>query len=231
MNYNLSEVLKKNQFLTKMQVTEHSNTKTSQFIQQINGNELLLDSNKIAFCVDNALRFLKNTDFKKYEIIFLGTNNDTLDFVKLAAYKCEQNYMCTKWVPGLLTNWKHKQKDFDYYRQLKNQFHKMSFDGLASINGTTRAKRTLVKDYLKMHGIWKGMLNLTDKPKLLIVLDGATHKGAIKEAHRSGIPTIAFVNTQTDSELVTYPIMTETSSIENIVFYLELFAEALHRKN
>lgn len=230
MNNLIKNILEKD-FLLKTNSPIAPNTKTTQFIKEYSTAGITFNTDSVVFCVENATKFLKNTDFKKYEVVFLGTNPAVTDLIKLAAYRCSQNCMTAKWVPGLLTNWKHKQKDFEYYRQLKKKFLTMSLEGLQAVQGTTRSKRAIIKEYGKVHTVWKGMLHTTERPKLLIVLDAAAHEGAIREAHRSGVPTIALCNSVTNPELVTYPIPCDTKSVQANLFYLEMFSEILYQKN
>lgn len=81
-----------------------------------------------------------------------------------------------------------------------------------------------------MHKDWEGMLHLVERPKLLIILDAENQAGAIREAYRAGVPTIALTNLKTDPRLITYPLLCDTDNLEHVIFYTDLLARLLRTK-
>lgn len=180
--------------------------------------------------LEQAVKFLEKTQLDKYSVIFLGTRSDISEIAKLAAFKSNQNYLCQKWIPGLLTNWIQKKSHFQYYKNLDMYFKKFYFNDISKLQGTLSTKYITFKNYFRMNAVWQGMLKINKRPQLLIILNTDEHEGALREAHRVGIPTIGLVNTNGDPRLITYPIPCNTNDISQIIFYSNIFSTILKKK-
>ena len=68
-----------------------------------------------------------------------------------------------------------------------------------------------------------GIRNLGGKPDILIVFDVVKDKLAVLEANKLNIPVIAVLDTNSDPELIDYPIPGNDDAIRSINLFGELF--------
>jgi ribosomal protein S2 len=69
------------------------------------------------------------------------------------------------------------------------------------------------------------------KPQVLIVLDTYAHRAAIEEAIKRNIPIIGFVNTDTETKGISYPIPGNNQNYFFVHFCLNFIAMALQSEN
>ena len=68
-----------------------------------------------------------------------------------------------------------------------------------------------------------GIRNLGGRPDILIVFDVVKDKLAVLEANKLNIPVIAILDTNSDPELIEYPIPSNDDAIRSINLFGELF--------
>ncbi|OGY67047.1 MAG: 30S ribosomal protein S2, partial [Candidatus Harrisonbacteria bacterium RIFCSPLOWO2_02_FULL_45_10c] len=120
---------------------------------------------------------------------------------------------------GTLTNFKTLSKRIAYFKKLKS-------DKEAGRLGKYTKKERLDFDrkIAKMSIMFGGVEDMAAVPQLLFVVDAKANSTAVREARRLKIPVVGIVNTDTDPELVEYPIPANDrakSSIEWILNRLE----------
>lgn len=221
-----------NDYLTISRRRSSWNPITSGFTHTVTPYSTIMDSNSINMSLKNAISFLKSSPkWRPYTIVFLGSNPNVADLAKVAAYKTNQSSVSGRWLAGLITNWnaaKHHLFEFvklnnkilSIYKQLSIDFNKVELP-----QDSKYIK--LEKDFEVKFKKWGGLLNLSSRPVLLVVLDVDSNLSAVNEAQRCGIPVIGLVHTHMDPSIVSYPIPCNTDSSAAVCTVINLITEAI----
>jgi small subunit ribosomal protein S2 len=85
---------------------------------------------------------------------------------------------------------------------------------------TKKEQLEFSKQIEKMNGFFSGLEKLSKLPDALLVVNVTDHITAVREAKRLKIPVVAILSTDTDPELVNYPIPANDNSKSSIAWIL-----------
>lgn len=115
-----------------------------------------------------------------------------------------------------------------------NNIERMLADGNVT-NITKKERLTLSRERDKMERVLGGVANLNRLPSAVFIVDILNEHLAVDEADRLGIRTFAMVDTNSDPNLVDFPIPANddsSKSIEIITRYMvEAIKEGLEERN
>ncbi|HET7227924.1 MAG TPA: 30S ribosomal protein S2 [Chthoniobacterales bacterium] len=72
-----------------------------------------------------------------------------------------------------------------------------------------------------------GILEMSQLPDALVVVDTTREQNAVNEARRLNIPTVAIVDTNADPEIIDYPIAGNDDAIRAIRVILQKLVDAI----
>ena len=70
---------------------------------------------------------------------------------------------------------------------------------------------------------------MPNKPDAIFVLDSVRDSIAVKEARTLGIPVVGFIDTNTDPDLIDYPIPANDDAIKSLTYMLSKVEEILKK--
>ncbi len=85
----------------------------------------------------------------------------------------------------------------------------------------------LNREAAKLRRNLEGILDMSELPDALVVIDTIRELNAVNEARRLGIPVVAIVDTNGDPELVDYPIAGNDDAIRAIRVILQKLVDAI----
>ena len=112
---------------------------------------------------------------------------------------------------GMLTNFQTIRNSVRRYRSLILMREDGTFDAL-----TKKEVSELEKEITKLEKNLKGVAEMGRLPGVVFVVDAKKEEIAIKEANRLGIPVVGIVDTDSDPDLVQYPIPANDDAIRSI---------------
>ena len=141
--------------------------------------------------------------------------------VKELAENNNQFYVNHKWLGGMLTNWKTVSQSIKKIRFIESQ--------LEDENTKLLKKEQIVlnKQKEKLIDNLGGIRSMGSIPDLLFVIDTVKESLAINEARSLGIPVMAIVDTNSNPDLIDYPIPGNDDSIKAIQLYCDIINNAL----
>ncbi len=86
------------------------------------------------------------------------------------------------------------------------------------------------KEIIKLKKYYFGLLELTKKPEVIVVVDSKDEAIAAEEARKMGVDLIAIVNTDTNIENIDYPILANDRSRDSIKFIVEELFSVCNKK-
>ncbi|MBL3284640.1 30S ribosomal protein S2 [Rickettsiales endosymbiont of Paramecium tredecaurelia] len=203
--------------------TDRWNPKMAPYIYGIKDSVHIIDLRATAALLRMALQQVYEVSQANGKILFVCTKRQGAPIIQEAAKNCNHCYMVERWPGGTLTNYQTISKSI---RRLDALEELLSDPGLQEsytkkeILNLTRAKDKLLKAFGGIRNLGSG------KPNLMIVFDVNKDKTAILEAKKQNVPVIGIVDTNSNPDLVQFPIPGNDDAMRSIRLYCDLFSQA-----
>ena len=138
-----------------------------------------------------------------------------------AAKRSAQYYVNSRWLGGMLTNWKTISESIKRLRKLDEMLNSGEAQGY-----TKKERLTLQRERDKLDRALGGIKDMGGLPDLLFVIDTNKEDIAIKEAQRLNIPVAAIVDTNCDPDGITYLVPGNDDAGRAITLYCDLISKA-----
>jgi len=198
------------------------NPKMAPFIYGKKDNVHIIDLQKTYPMFYQALNTAKEIASSGGKVLFVGTKRQAQDLIKENAERCGQYYVNYRWLGGMLTNWKTVHKSIMRLAKLNEMEASNGYEGY-----TKKEMLSLQKEREKLSRELSGIANMGGQPDLLFVIDITKETLAIKEAQKLGIPVIGICDTNSDPDMVDFPIPGNDDAIRAIQFYCEKLSGAV----
>lgn len=201
--------------------TRRWNPKMAPYIYGTYNNIHIINLQKTAPMLHEALQQIKKVAAADGRILFVGTKSQASEIIKESAERCGQYYVNHRWLGGMLTNWKTISNSITKLDELDKKIAE-DLSGL-----TKKEKLELTRQRDKLQLVLGGIREMAGLPDIIFVLDSSKEFIAIDEAKKLRIPLVAIVDTNANPELVDYPIPGNDDAIKSIKIYCELFSQAV----
>ena len=196
------------------------NPKMAPFIFGARNNIHIIDLAQTVPLLHQALKAVSDTVARGGRVLFVGTKRQAQEQIADAAKRSAQYYINSRWLGGMLTNWKTISASIQRLRKIDDQL-----DHGAS--GLTKKERLMMsREREKLQKALGGIKDMGGVPDLIFVIDTNKEQLAIKEAARLHIPVAAILDTNCDPDGITYPIPGNDDAGRAISMYCDLVARA-----
>jgi small subunit ribosomal protein S2 len=202
--------------------TKRWNPKMAPFIFGARSSIYIIDLEKTAERLQQARDFLKKKAREGEVILFVGTKKQAQDIITEAAKTCGMYYVSHRWLGGLLTNFSTIKKSIARLKDIE----KMKEDGRAA-SFTKKEVSLFLKEKEKLEKNLGGIKDMERLPGALFVVDSRKEELAVREARKLGIPVVALIDTNSDPDMVDYPIPGNDDAIKSIRLITCLIAESI----
>lgn len=172
--------------------------------------------------LEKGLEFVKKTVANGGTVLFLGTKKQAQEMVKEAALDCKMPYIVSRWLGGTLTNAPAILGLVKNYRKMKADKASGEWEKY-----TKKEQLQMSRELARLDNLVGGMQQLDKVPDALFIVDIRDEKTAVLETRRKDIPTVALCDTNTNPELVTYPIAANDDATKSLKLMIGLVAEAV----
>lgn len=181
--------------------TRRWNPKMAPYIFTERNGIYIIDLQKTSKKLDEAYDFIREISAEGKSVLFVGTKKQAQDSVKEEAIRAGAYYVNTRWLGGMLTNFKTIRQRVGRLTQLRAMQEDGTFELLP--------KKEVVKLNLEIEKLEKflgGIKEMRELPGALFIVDPRKERIAVMEAKKLGIPVIAIVDTNCDPDDVDYVI-------------------------
>lgn len=155
-------------------------------------------------------------------ILFVATKRQAKDIVKKCADDAGMPYLTERWVGGFLTNFSTVSKNMERLRKLKKDFKTGAMEKYKK-----HEQMMFQEEIEKLEFVLGGVEEMTTLPDALFIVDIKKERTAVKEALKKGIPIIALVDTNTNPEMIDYPIPANDDATKSIELITGIISEAI----
>jgi small subunit ribosomal protein S2 len=197
------------------------NPKMASYIFGTRNNIHIIDLSQTVPALSRALQAVSDTVAKGGRVLFVGTKRQASDAIAQSAKRSAQYYVNSRWLGGMLTNWKTVSNSISRLRKVDELLAAGNQSGL-----TKKERLLLSRERDKLEKALGGIKDMGGTPDLLFVIDTNKEQLAIKEAKRLGIPVAAIVDTNCDPDGITYPVPANDDASRAIELYCDLIARS-----
>ncbi len=201
--------------------TQRWNPKMKNYVYTARGGIHIIDLQKTVVRAQKAAEFVKEVAANGGRLIFVGTKKQAIEPVQEAAQKCGQYYVTKRWLGGMLTNFETIKSSIDRLRKIDHMKEKGEFNYL-----TKKERAGLEKEYLRLSDFLNGIRDMKEMPSAMFVVDLPKEHIAVAEATRLGIPVVGIADSNSDPEIIQYPIPGNDDAIRSIKLFANMVADA-----
>lgn len=155
-------------------------------------------------------------------VLLVGTKRQAKDTIVEEARRSGAFYVSERWLGGMLTNFRTIRRTVERLKDIEL----MGEDGRLELLPKKETIR-LERERAKLEKALGGIKDMKTTPGAVYVVDARKEKIAVLEAKRLSIPVFAIVDTNTDPDLVDYPIPGNDDAIRSIKLITSLMSNAI----
>lgn len=201
--------------------THRWNPKMKNYVFGTRAGIHIIDLQKSVVLAQRAADFTKKIAAEGGRVVFVGTKKQASSVIKEAATKCGQFYITKRWLGGTLTNFITIKASIDRLRKIDQMKEKGE---ISFYNKKEQAR--LEKEYQRLLEYLEGIREMKDLPKAIFIVDLKKEHLAVHEAGVLGIPVIGIADTNSDPDLIEYPIPGNDDAIRSIQLFANLVADS-----
>lgn len=201
--------------------THRWNPKMKSYIFGSRANVHILDLAQTVPLMHQALKAVSDTVARGGRVLLVGTKRQAQEEIAEAAHRSAQYYVNSRWLGGMLTNWKTISGSIQRLRKLDE-----TLNSEQSARLTKKERLVMTRERDKLERALGGIKDMGGTPDLIVVVDTNKEKNAIDEARRLGIPVAAILDSNSDPDGITFPVPGNDDAGRAISLYCDLISRA-----
>ena len=202
--------------------TRRWNPKMKPYIYGGRNGIYIIDLHQTLKLFDEAYAYVQEVASNNGKVLFVGTKKQAQDAVAEAARRSRQYFVNSRWLGGMLTNYRTILTRIARLRELE----RLEAEGvLESLPKKEAAMRREERDRLERY--LGGIKDMPGLPDAIFIVDLKKERIAVQEARKLGIPIIAIVDTNCDPDEVDYVIPGNDDAIRAIRLISNKIADAI----
>lgn len=182
----------------------------------------VIDLNKTVVKLEEAAAALKQVAKSGKKILFVATKKQAKEIVAESVKKVNMPYVTERWPGGMLTN----------FATIRKAVKKMATIDKMAADGTyetisKKEKLTISREREKLETQFGSITDMSRLPAALFIVDISKEHIAVAEARRLNIPTFAIVDTNSNPNLVDYPIPANDDAAKSISLIMDVVIAAV----
>ena len=202
--------------------TKKWNPKMRPFIFGEKSGIYIIDLEKTAEHLSRACNFIRDTAAQGLPVLYVGTKPQAQEIIEAEAKRGQMFYVNHRWLGGMLTNYQTLRNSVRRYKSLILMRQDGTFEAL-----TKKEVAEHEKEISKLERNLAGVAEMSRLPGAMFVVDAKKEDIAVKEANRLGIPVVAVVDTDSDPDLIQYPIPGNDDAIRSIKLIVGIITDSL----
>lgn len=196
------------------------NPKMGRYIFGARNNIHIMDLSQTVPLLHQALKEVSDVVARGGRVLFVGTKRQASTIIADSARRSAQYYVNSRWLGGMLTNWKTISNSIKRLRELEEL---LSSDQQGF---TKKELLNLTRERDKLEMALGGIKDMGGTPDLIFVVDTNKEAIAIQEARKLKIPVCAILDSNCDPAGVDYPIPGNDDAARAISLFCDLISKA-----
>ncbi len=203
-------------------LTSRWNPKMASYIFMERNGIHIIDLKQTQAMLDQAADAAARFSARGKKILFVGTKKQAQEVVRTEAQRSGMPYVTDRWLGGMLTNFQTIRKSIRRLETIQRQ----EADGtLAQLKKKERLMRRRERE--KLERVLGGIADMNRLPGAIFIVDIRREHIAVSEARKLNIPIIAMTDTNSDPDLVDYPIAANDDAVKSVALFTRVIADAI----
>lgn len=182
----------------------------------------IIDLNKTIAKIDEAAAALKQVAKSGKKILFVATKKQAKEVVAQHVKQINMPYVTERWPGGMLTNFATIRKAVKKMSAIDRMGTDGTFDNISK-----KERLQITRERAKLEKQFGSIADLSRLPAAVFIVDIMKEHIAVSEAQKLNIPTFAIVDTNSDPNLVDFPIPANDDASKSISVILKNMVEAI----
>ncbi len=182
----------------------------------------IIDLNKTVLKIEEAANALKQIARSGKKILFVATKKQAKEIVAERVKAVAMPYVTERWPGGMLTNFATIRKTIRRMAQID----KMTKDGTFT-NISKKERLSISRERAKLETLFGSIADLSRLPAAIFIVDVSKEHIAVAEAKRLNIPTFAIVDTNSNPNVVDYPIPANDDASTSIAYIIDVICKSV----
>lgn len=182
----------------------------------------IIDLYKTQAKLDEAAKAMKQIAKSGRKILFVATKKQAKELVAETVKKVNMPYVTERWPGGMLTNFATIRKAVRKMNSIDKLMTTPSWNNLSK-----RERLQVTRERAKLEKNLGSIADMSRLPAALFIVDINKEKIAVAEARKLNIPTFAMVDTNTDPNLIDFPIPANDDASKSIALILDNITAAV----
>jgi small subunit ribosomal protein S2 len=202
--------------------TRKWNPKMKRYIYGGRNGIYIIDLHQTLKLFEVARQFVQDVASQGEVVLFVGTKKQAQEAVEEAAKRAGMYWVSTRWLGGMLTNFKTIQTRIARLNELGKMEENGTFEQL------TKKETARLRDEMeKLERFLGGIKEMPKLPGAVYIVDLKKERIALQEARKLEIPVVAIVDTNCDPDEVDYVIPGNDDAIRAIKLITNKIADAI----
>ena len=182
----------------------------------------IIDLNKTVAMAEDAAAAMKQIVKSGKKILFVATKKQAKGIVSETAEALNMPYITERWPGGLLTNFATIRKSIKKMQTIDKMKEDGTFDTLSK-----RERLQIDRQRAKLELNLGSIVKMTRMPAAIFVVDTNKERIAVAEANHLGIRSFAINDTNTNPELIHFPIPANDDAAKSIECIISIVKKAI----
>ena len=182
----------------------------------------IIDLNKSVAMIEDAASAMKQIVKSGKKILFVATKKQAKGIVAETAEALNMPYITERWPGGLLTNFATIRKSIKKMQTIDKMKVDGTFDTLSK-----RERLQIDRQRAKLELNLGSIVKMTRMPAAIFVVDTNKERIAIAEANHLGIRSFAINDTNTNPQLINFPIPANDDAAKSIECIVSIVKKAI----
>jgi small subunit ribosomal protein S2 len=182
----------------------------------------IIDLNKTVAMLEDAAAAMKQIAKSGKKILFVATKKQAKGIVAEIAADLNMPFITERWPGGLLTNFATIRKSIKKMQTIDKMKENGTFDSLSK-----RERLQIDRQRAKLDINLGSIVKMTRMPEAVFIVDTGKENIALAEANKLGIRSFAMNDTNTNPNLVSFPIPSNDDASKSIQCIMSIVKAAI----
>ena len=182
----------------------------------------VIDLNKTVAMIEDATAAMKQIAKSGKKILFVATKKQAKGIVAETAAALNMPFITERWPGGLLTNFATIRKSIKKMQTIDKMKENGTFDSLSK-----RERLQIDRQRAKLDLNLGSIVKMTRMPEAVFIVDTGKENIALAEANKLGIRSFAMNDTNTNPNLVSFPIPSNDDASKSIQCIMSIVKTAI----
>lgn len=182
----------------------------------------IIDLHKTVIKIDEATAAIRQIAKSGKKILFVATKKQAKEILSEEVKAVKMPYVTERWPGGMLTNFNTIRKAVKKMTSLDELINGSQWNSISK-----REKLQIQRERAKLEKNLGSIADLTHLPSAIFVVDILKEHIAVSEARKLNIPIFAIVDTNSNPNLVDFPIPANDDASKSISMIVKIMCNAI----